>query len=59
VAAARLVGVVLPPYDTTSGGLATGPFYFKAGEKPVMLAIGSSPTDVAFCGIQGTISQTI
>ena len=54
---AHLFGFVAPPYDGAGAGVATGPFYFRAGERPRLATNGSSPTDTAICSIAGTLWQ--
>lgn len=54
----RIAGFVLPPYQGPTGGVATGPYYFRAKERPLIVATGSASTDTALCTISGTLWQT-
>ena len=56
---AHVFGFVLPPFNSGgTGGQGSGPFYFNAGEKPILLGQGAAPTDPATCAIFGTMWQT-
>jgi hypothetical protein len=56
---AHVFGFVLPPFNSGgTGGQGSGPFYFNAGEKPILLGQATTPTDTAICSIFGTMWQT-
>jgi hypothetical protein len=54
----RIVGFVLPPFDSTLGTVASGPYYFNAGERPLVATSAGLPTDRAICSIAGIMYQT-
>jgi hypothetical protein len=53
----RILGFTQPPIEGTTGGVATGPFYLKAGERPLLAATAAVPTETAICTISGTLWQ--
>jgi hypothetical protein len=53
----RLMGVVQTPYVGSPSSTASGPYYFRALERPIVASSGGSG-EKAICTIAGTLWQT-
>ena len=52
--ASRLMGFVLPPFTGAGSSAGSGPYYFLAGERPIIAASRNTPTESTLCTISGT-----
>jgi hypothetical protein len=55
ITASRLMGFVLPPFTGAGSSAGSGPYYFLAGERPIIAASRNTPTESTLCTVSGTL----